>query len=69
MRTNFFAFIFLILGIAAIGGCLYFALLPSSYWNGRSNVPTNENAGMASIAMAIISFGCFIACTFIIKKK
>ncbi|HNP24712.1 MAG TPA: hypothetical protein PKM63_12175 [Panacibacter sp.] len=70
MRSNVFSIIFLVLGIAAICGCLWFALLPTTHYSVESGKTyINKNAGMASIAMAIISVGCFVACTILLKKK
>lgn len=70
MKNYIFPIIFLVFGLAAIYGCLHFALLPTNSFSMQLGfTPINRNAGMDTIAMAIIAVGCFIACAIMIRKN
>jgi hypothetical protein len=76
MRALIFAIIFIIIGIAAALATVHFALLPVTSDSthpintitGEVQV-TKDNVAMASLAMAIISAGSFIASAIILGSN
>ena len=70
MKSLIFTILFFLFGILCAYGCLYFSLLPTDSYNPHiGEIPINQNAGLSSIAMAILAVGSFIAAAMTIKRK